>query len=610
MVIILLSLLFAIVFDLFTRRTPVSLLTLTIFLCAWWDGWKGGLLATVFTTILIRYFFTFPRYNFDPIPADIGFLLVLYLVIGVAVSYLEHRRRWAQRLVEIERHRLKVAFEQFPGGIIVAQAPSGEAIFVNETAKRMTGDPDADRRPMDAYENAKTFNGYHLDGTPIKPTEYPLLLALREGVTTRGKIIRLHRASDDSELFIEANAAPLRERDDEITGGIVFVQDITQRKRVEDNLRALQAIANRLSETLTEKEVAQVIIKDGLALTGASAATIYRRDDENDVMIALEMVGYADNIRSQWEHIAFDKPTSLIALCARERGPVFASGKAQRAALVEYSPHVPQTQHAWAALPLIIDDELIGALGVSYDSVRAFDTIERDLLSALASYCAQALHRAELTERLKRGAAYAERQRLARDLHDAVSQSLFASASIAEAVQHMAQTDPVRAASMMDELLTLNRGALAEMRTLLLELRPDVIAKNPLPELIAQLLAAARSRKGFSTSFVTDDAEFTLPPDVHLALYRMVQESINNIVKHSDAQTVSVTLKRVEGQVQVMIEDDGIGFDSAAHSGGIGMSSMRERAAEIGARFQVESKPGRGTRVIIAWRESVSGAGV
>ena len=162
-------------------------------------------------------------------------------------------------------------------------------------------------------------------------------------------------------------------------------------------------------------------------------------------------------------------------------------------------------------------------------------------LAALGNQIGMAVDNARLYEHAEESAAAAERNRLARDLHDAVSQTLFSVSLIAEVLPRIYARDPLQGAQRLDELRQLTRGALAEMRTLLLELRPAALAEAKLPDLLKQLGEAVTGRSRIPVEVVTEVSE-ELPTDVRLAFYRIAQEALNNVVKHSHANKAKVSL--------------------------------------------------------------------
>ena len=154
----------------------------------------------------------------------------------------------------------------------------------------------------------------------------------------------------------------------------------------------------------------------------------------------------------------------------------------------------------------------------------------------------------------------------------------------------------------LEELRLLTRGALAEMRTLLVELRPNALAEVPLPTLLRQLSEALTGKTRLDIQF-SSEGERKLPPDVQVAFYRIAQEALNNTVKHSKASQVVVML-RLNTQVRLSITDNGTGFDTTNLTPGhLGLKIMRERGETIGAKFNIYSKPGEGTQVTVTWQE-------
>jgi PAS domain S-box-containing protein len=200
-------------------------------------------------------------------------------------------------------------------------------------------------------------------------------------------------------------------------------------------------------------------------------------------------------------------------------------------------------------------------------------------------------------------AIVAERTRLARDLHDAVTQTLFSASLIAEVLPELWEMDPEEARKSNEELRQLTRGALAEMRNLLLELRPAALTQAHFPDLIKQLSEAVIGRARLPVS-LSVNGDYELPPDIKVAFYRIAQESLNNIVKYARARQVAVNILLACCNVHLEIIDDGIGFDPAnVKPTSLGMHIMRERAESIGATLNISSTPGLGTTVTVDWNE-------
>jgi PAS domain S-box-containing protein len=198
-------------------------------------------------------------------------------------------------------------------------------------------------------------------------------------------------------------------------------------------------------------------------------------------------------------------------------------------------------------------------------------------------------------------AAAMERNRLARDLHDAVSQALFSASLISEVLPRLWQRDEKEGFRRLEEVRQLTRGALAEMRTLLLELRPDSLVEADIDFLLNQLAESISSRSRVPVN-VAIAGRCAIAVEVKVALYRIAQEALNNVVKHAGAGHVDVKLSCRNGRVILSVADDGEGFEvKKLPPNTLGMSIMRERARETGAAISVRSRPGRGTTVRVVW---------
>jgi signal transduction histidine kinase len=204
-------------------------------------------------------------------------------------------------------------------------------------------------------------------------------------------------------------------------------------------------------------------------------------------------------------------------------------------------------------------------------------------------------------------ATVAERSRLARDLHDVVTQLLFSINLVAGSLPRLWRSEPDMAERSTNELQRLTRGALAEMRTLLRELRPQTIADTDLGTLVTQLTEGLAARHDIPAEIRTE-VNGDLPSDVHIALYRIAQEAMNNVAKHANASSLIVDLTGGHGHVHLSVIDDGYGFDEAeVNSDSMGLDIMRERANGIGAELSVISEPEAGTAVEVTWSDRSHG---
>jgi len=255
------------------------------------------------------------------------------------------------------------------------------------------------------------------------------------------------------------------------------------------------------------------------------------------------------------------------------------------------------------SVPLHIQDELYGGMAFYYADPQDFSEEQVQLAMTFAEQVSLAMENARLREQVEQAAAVQERNRLARDLHDAVSQTLFSATLIAEVLPKLWDKNPDAGHQKLDELRLLTRGALSEMRTLLLELRPASLLETDLGDLLRHLTTAFTGRNRTPIVY-TLDGQADPPSDVKETFYRVAQEALNNIGKHAKATNVSVLLRRTEGNVYLVIRDDGCGFDPAEISPeNFGLGIMHERAEAVGARLQIQSQAGTGTSVELTWKE-------
>ncbi len=260
-------------------------------------------------------------------------------------------------------------------------------------------------------------------------------------------------------------------------------------------------------------------------------------------------------------------------------------------------------------LPLRTRGEVMGALGIISKQGGNLNQDSFPLYQSIADRLAIAVENATLYQQAEINAAVTERNRLARDLHDAVTQTLFSASLIADVLPEVWQQDPNEAQKLLGEIRQLNRGALAEMRTLLLELRPRSLQEAQLDHLLHQLAEASMGQLGVPVT-VTIEGLCQLPSDVKIVMYRVAQEALNNIIKHADATHVMINLfcsEDASGQcarnLKLEVVDNGRGFDpGTVPSDHLGLRIMRERVEAIGGQVNILSQIGEGTRVRVFWQ--------
>jgi signal transduction histidine kinase len=230
---------------------------------------------------------------------------------------------------------------------------------------------------------------------------------------------------------------------------------------------------------------------------------------------------------------------------------------------------------------------------------------ERELLlwSSLADQASVALGTQRVSEQVSQHSALSERHRIARDLHDSVSQALFSLHARAQVIRRaLAADDPALAAEAAEDLELLSRQATAEMRALLSEMRPEAGGRGDLVPRLQQLADAVTHRDGLPVELTVAPAPLpSLPPTVVEHLARVAGEALHNTVKHAGASAVRVTVTVEDDLLTLVAEDDGCGFDPATTTrSGLGQRTMRERAALLGGELSVRSAPGEGTVVEVS----------
>lgn len=249
------------------------------------------------------------------------------------------------------------------------------------------------------------------------------------------------------------------------------------------------------------------------------------------------------------------------------------------------------------AIPIKIRGQVIGVIDVESDRLNGFDESDLVVLQSLADQVAVAIENARLYEQARYFAALEERQKLARELHDSVSQALYGIVLGARTARTLVERDPAKAIEPLDYILSLSEAGLAEMRALIFELRPESLQTEGLVAALGKLVNALGARHQLEVTLEAEDE-----PDVSLevkeSLYRIAQEAMNNIAKHARAQHVNLQLKAESAELRLEISDDGAGFDTSQNfPGHLGLHTMRERAEKVGGTFAIESAPNAGARI-------------
>jgi len=387
-----------------------------------------------------------------------------------------------------------------------------------------------------------------------------------------------------------------------------------RRREVAEGLRDIVAILNSnrpLTETL------DCIVAQAGRLMGTDAVAIYRlqgRDGPLQVQASCGLpADFAGNVR-------VPVGQGVVGRAVLERRPVAFSNMTVPFPDVDDMMLGPQQAlvmrlvaryRSALAVPLIVEGRVYGGIVLYYPDVQEYSDEEIGLAETFADQTALAIENARLRAQAEQSAVAAERSRLARDLHDAVTQTLFSASLIAEVLPRIWERNPEEGRRRLDELRELTRGALAEMRTLLLELRPSALVEARLTDLLHQIAESIAGRARVPVA-VEVEGECALPPEVKVALYRIAQEALNNVAKHAKASQATVSLhcrppsppngERPGARVKLCVRDNGRGFEpESAPLGSLGLGIMRERVEAIGATLTVASRIGHGTEIVVVW---------
>lgn len=252
---------------------------------------------------------------------------------------------------------------------------------------------------------------------------------------------------------------------------------------------------------------------------------------------------------------------------------------------------------SWMSIPLVVKNNAIGLISLQSSQPGYYTERSARIATAIATLAAIALENARLYEQAQDRAALDERQRLARELHDSVSQALYGIALGTRTARTLLGRDPTQAREPLDYVLSLTDTAMEEMRALILELRPESLEREGLASALRKLAEATQHRHRLSVLAHIHD-EPAIPLEAKQALYRIAQEALHNAVKHAHATTLDLTLATTPDAVTLTVRDDGAGFDpGGSYPGHLGLRSMRERMVRLGGELSITSAPGEGTTV-------------
>ena len=528
-----------------------------------------------------------------------------------------------RKLAEEARARL-AAIVQSSEDAIIGKALDGTILSWNDGAERIYG-----------------YSAGEAVGMPISmllPPDRPGEIAqILDKIKSGGRVAQFQTmrvTKDGRELPVSLNVSSILDEAGLVVGVSTIARDITKSKLAEQALRKAKeeaeaakqeeearrleaerrrSIAESLGDVLkflnsnrTLKEVLNYIAAQAGELLGTRAAGIYTMEKETGTwsvqatrgLLVTYVAGARIPVGQSALHQAMTsrQPVGVTDLAASlEDGEEQPASAEQRAAATAWV----RVYRALLAVPIVVQDQVYGGMLLYYGQPRSFSQEEVDLAVAFGDQVALAIGNDRLREQVEEAATSAERDRLARELHDAVTQTLFSASLIAEAMPRVWEQNPEEGRRGLEELRRLTRGAAAEMRTMLVELRPAALTEKPLGELLRHLTEAMAGRTRVPVE-LTVDGDSVLQPDIQIALYRITQEALNNIAKHAGASTVTVDLACRLDRTVLQVSDNGSGFEPEnVLPDRFGVGIMRERAQGIGAAIQIDSQPGHGTRISV-----------
>jgi signal transduction histidine kinase len=369
-----------------------------------------------------------------------------------------------------------------------------------------------------------------------------------------------------------------------------------QVKRRNEHLTVLNQIARTAVSTLDVERMLAAVAEQIQQGFGYGHIEIYTVDEDERVLVLAARSG-----RHVRHAIGYRQPLSQGLL-----GRAFETGHTQRAGdageELEAAGEAADAVRSRLCVPVVASGRVLAVLNLESRRPAAFTDEGVAVLETAADVLASAIENARLYQRAQEAAVLEERSRLARDLHDSISQQLFSMTLTAQAARVQLEKNPARTASQLERLQETAGAALAEMRALIYQLRPPGLSEQGLVAALQQHVAAVGRREGLTMSLEVSGEE-RHARGAEQQIYRIVQEALNNVAKHAGACRVTITLDLQPDQIALRVVDDGAGFDpgtldplSGRH---LGLTGMRERAAELGGHMELRSRPGQGTEVTV-----------
>jgi PAS domain S-box-containing protein len=482
---------------------------------------------------------------------------------------------------------VRTLVEVVPTPVVVADA-AGNYVYVNPAACEFFG------RRGDELVGAQVMDS-------IVPREREEVCSFLHSTAIdepgRRSMTMLGRGGQEREVVLHHTALELQGV--RLLTGIL--EDVTETRRVRREAVALAHSAASLGVNRSLGATLDALAQSVVETTSAIACGIYLLEGDGELRTAGTFGlprGYAEAIAAASKQGA---PRAALRAIEARATVIDEDVIRRRLADPRFAPvHALIREEPWSvvvSMPLMHGDTAIGTLNAYYPSGQRPPEIDMSFLRAMADQATSAVDYGRLLRTSKEKVALEERQRLARDLHDSVSQAVYGIALGAQSAKELLSKDPAQLQEPLEYVLRLSEAALAEMRALIFELRPEALEREGLTGALKHHTAVLRARYGIAVeeSLVWEPVTSW---ESKQALYRIAQEALHNAGRHARATQVRIVLTQVDSQVRLEVQDNGVGFDSgSAFPGHFGLNTMRERATDLGGRLDIESGPGAGTTV-------------
>lgn len=565
------------------------------------------------TTAIILAFIGFTLIRDKPYDDDtqlfVGLLIVLGFFIfivdqfGISLRQAFETARRQESEIALEKERLRVTLRSI-GDAVITTDLQGKITFMNRIAEQVTSWQEQEAIGLPLHHVFKIIN----EETRLaveSPYDKVMKLGQIVGLANHTLLIR----KDGAEIPIDDSGAPIRNKKGEIEGITLVFRDISERRQIElekEDRHKLIDILLQTSLTASRSfdlsEVADYILY-ALDLTLESDFTyIILPPPLNIIKIHAYKAQGLEKVEAAF--LALEDPVNQLnrlQTMLKTGKPLLISDTSQQKDWRPFPESAPL--RSFLGVPIFHGSEVIGFIGLHKLAADCFQEEQVPRLQFFASQIAVVIQNAQIRQQRQELAILEDRQHLGRELHDSVTQTLFASTIVVKMLLDMGQNLPEKTQAQLEKLKRLNQGALSDMRTLLLELRQTDISSIELPDLINQLSIGAMGNSKVEITF-SAQGEAKLPLQVHETFYRVTQEALNNIVKHAEASHAEIELDLQAPQASLTIKDNGIGFDIAeTQNTQMGLQIMRERAEISGVDLKIESELGVGTIVRLTWTQ-------